>query len=72
MLSHGNSGYTNLSHYYVLVQCVTLYAIYVYIHIFNRNWVDTWWQQYSTHKLGATCYKDLSIVWTIHFKLLQK
>jgi hypothetical protein len=19
------------------------------MHIFNRNWVDTWWQQYSTH-----------------------
>jgi hypothetical protein len=19
------------------------------MYIFNRNWVDTWWQQYSTH-----------------------
>jgi hypothetical protein len=21
----------------------------IYTYIFNRNWVDTWWQQYSTH-----------------------
>jgi hypothetical protein len=49
MLSHSNSGYINVPQYYVLVQFVTLYAIYVYIHKFNRNWVDTRWQQYSTH-----------------------
>jgi hypothetical protein len=22
---------------------------YIYIYIFNRNWVDTRWQQYITH-----------------------
>jgi hypothetical protein len=23
--------------------------IYIYIYIYNRNWVDTQWQQYTTH-----------------------
>jgi hypothetical protein len=26
----------------------TIY-IYIYIYLFNRNWVDTRWQQYNTH-----------------------
>jgi hypothetical protein len=31
-------------------QCVWLYIyIYIYLYIFNCNWVDTRWQQYSSH-----------------------
>jgi hypothetical protein len=26
-----------------------LMCIYIYIYMFNRSWVDTRWQQYSTH-----------------------
>jgi hypothetical protein len=25
------------------------YYIWYDIYIFNRSWVDTWWQQYITH-----------------------
>jgi hypothetical protein len=36
--------------------------IYIYIYLFNRNWVDTRWQQYSTHlRTNNTQYRELNI-----------
>jgi hypothetical protein len=44
-----NTFYINLFYANYFCFITYLYHIYIYIYIFNCNWVDTRWQQCSTH-----------------------
>jgi hypothetical protein len=47
-----------------------IYDVYIYIHLFNRSWVDTRWQQYSTHLHTNNTQNNTKIIHILLWKHL--